>query len=116
MSENKGCPDRIWLQSCDECYAGAYKEGDGVTWCEDHIGHECDADKPDMEYVRADVFLSRLRGLEAQMEIPNERLKEIDRDNVLGCEIEHIAIELLVARQTIAEKDALIGELVEEGR
>ena len=58
MNEKKGCPDKIFLQACDKCYAEASAYADSVTWCEDEIGHECEeADEKDVEYVR----LSRLK-------------------------------------------------------
>ncbi len=53
---NKKCPDKIYLQACDKCYAEASGFEDGVTWCVDEIGHMCnhglDEETKDVEYVR----------------------------------------------------------------
>ena len=77
MNEKKECPDRIFLQACDKCYAEASSYADGVTWCEDEIGHECEeADEKDVEYVR----LSRLK--EAVKEIESGRWVDKSYDKV----------------------------------
>jgi len=66
MDKLKECPDVIYLQACDKCYAKAAVYPDGVTYCEDNIGHECeDPDAKDEVYVK----LSRLK----------EAIEEIDR-------------------------------------
>ena len=85
MSENKSCPDLIYLQACDECYEEAMRNRYGsegmVTWCYDYIGHECDAvDPKDVVYVR----LSRLEGVVKELENRKNNVFESDDDWMKG--------------------------------
>ena len=65
---SKKCPRRIYLQACDKCYAENSKIGDGITWCEDEIGHECDeAGAMDIEYIRLDALTARAKELNEQL-------------------------------------------------
>ena len=82
------CPDRIYLQACDECY----KEGEEITWCADPIDHakmcngdgheiayneetdECAEYPPDLVYIREDIYLDLLKRV-------REAVEENDKDN-----------------------------------
>ena len=76
MSEQ--CPERIYLQACDKCYAELIQIGDGITWCEDGVGHECDeAETMDIEYIRLDVhdkMVDKLREQNRRLAMDGQRL------------------------------------------
>jgi len=92
---NKKCPDKIYLQVCDECYEETMKNApDEITWCADQMDHanelcngdghvnvydeESDtfSDLPlDMAYIREDIYNDLLRRIK-------ELYQNIKNDNI----------------------------------
>ena len=84
----KKCPDKIYLQVCDECYEETMKNApDEITWCVDQMDHanelcngdghvtiydeESDtfSDPPlDMAYIREDIYTDLLRHIKEAVE------------------------------------------------
>ena len=88
LRSNKKCPDKIYLQVCDECYEEIMKNApDEITWCADQMDHanelhngdghanvydeESDtfSDLPlDMAYIREDIYTNLLRRIKEAVE------------------------------------------------
>lgn len=88
LRANKKCPDKIYLQVCDECYEEIMKNApDEITWCADQMDHanelhngdghanvydeESDtfSDLPlDMAYIREDIYTNLLRRIKEAVE------------------------------------------------
>jgi len=80
MSELKAGPKVIYLQACDECFEDAYRAGE-LTWEVDNVSHQCAefGEKPDMAYIRKDIYddlLRRLREAAKEMNRLGVRRKE----------------------------------------
>ena len=63
MAELKACPEKIYLQACDECYEEAIQHFEAVTWCVDPLDHAnlCAGDGHETVYYEAkDDFQSHL--------------------------------------------------------
>ena len=72
MAEKRECPDRIFLQACDECYDEAFQNFEEVRWSTADQMHECSSDyAKDEEYVR----LSRLKYAVKDLTDTNKRLQ-----------------------------------------
>ena len=77
MDKLLACPDVIYLQACDECYKEASRYCDGVTWCADYIGHECDdIEAKDIEYIRLSRLIEAVREIEKRQRTWNPKKDE----------------------------------------
>lgn len=56
-------PERIWLQNADDARA----TGDRL-WCQDKVWPECDEQQEPTEYIRADLYASRISQQDAELE------------------------------------------------
>lgn len=70
--------ERIWLQNADDARA----TGDRL-WCQDKVWPECDEQQEPTEYIRADLYASRISQQDAELERlrrENKALSELRRD------------------------------------
>jgi hypothetical protein len=67
MKELRECPDVIYLQACDKCYAEYMDNApEEVTWCEDSMSHICEdgvEEGTDVEYIRLDRLKEALKAI-----------------------------------------------------
>ena len=86
MAEKQKCPDKIYLQACDKCYAKASDYQDGVTYCEDNIGHECeDPEAKDEEYVRLSCIKEAVKSLKEYGDRHYENFRHDGQTHAYAC-------------------------------
>ena len=70
-------PERIWLQNADDARA----TGDRL-WCQDKVWPECAEQQEPTEYIRADLYASRISQQDAELERMRRELADmtISRD------------------------------------
>lgn len=64
-------PERIWLQNADDARA----TGDRL-WCQDKVWPECEEQQEPTEYIRADLYASRISQQDAEIERLRRELEE----------------------------------------
>lgn len=64
-------PERIWLQNADDARA----TGDRL-WCQDKVWPECDEQQEPTEYIRADLYASRISQQDTELERLRRELSE----------------------------------------
>lgn len=129
MSEQ--CPERIYLQACDKCYAELSEMGVWVTWCEDDMGHVCGDGRPteDIEYLRLDEhnkMVGNLREQNRQLAMDGQRLYRavldirngVDAtgaiDGFMGLSITRSGYDHLT--KNIENHEALVSEIRKEAK
>lgn len=73
-------PERIWLQNAADARATGER-----LWCQDKVWPECAEQQEPTEYIRADLYASRISQQDAELERLRRELADV-RDNLAEAE------------------------------